>query len=131
MPCRRRLSAGRKLDASLRKDVIADLPPGPPPGNPAPSASKQNPEVLWMALGRLPPAHLAACGCTQINLIWIGSAVPVPKQDRRHIGGSAHVGREQDISQKVMLSWAAMWPAGAVRCSSVGRGRRGWRAQEQ
>jgi hypothetical protein len=23
-----------------------------------------------MALGRLPPAHLAACGCTQINLIW-------------------------------------------------------------
>ena len=42
-----------------------------------------------MALGRLPPAHLAACGCTQINLIWIGSAAPVPKQDRRHNGGSA------------------------------------------
>ncbi len=40
-----------------------------------------------MALGRLPPAHLAACGCTQVNLIWIGTAAPVPKQDRRHIGG--------------------------------------------
>jgi hypothetical protein len=39
-----------------------------------------------MALGRLPPAHLAACGCTQINLIWIGRAAPVPKQDRRHNG---------------------------------------------
>ena len=26
--CRRRLSAGRKLDASLWKDVIAGLPPG-------------------------------------------------------------------------------------------------------
>jgi len=27
-PCRRRLSAGRKLDTSLWKDVIAGLPPG-------------------------------------------------------------------------------------------------------
>ena len=27
-PCRRRLSAGRKLDASLRKSVIVSLPPG-------------------------------------------------------------------------------------------------------
>jgi len=65
------------------------LPRGPPPGDPALPASKQNPEVFWMALERLPPAHLAACGCTQINLIWIGSAAPVPKQDRRHNGGSA------------------------------------------
>jgi hypothetical protein len=24
------------------------------------------------------------------------------------------------MSQKVTLSWAAMWPVGAVRCSSVG-----------
>jgi len=40
-----------------------------------------------MALGRLPPAHLAACGCTQIGQIWIGSAALVPKQDRRHNGG--------------------------------------------
>jgi hypothetical protein len=47
------------------------LPRGPPPGDPALPASKQNPEVLWMALERLPPAHLAACGCTQINLIWL------------------------------------------------------------
>jgi hypothetical protein len=37
-----------------------------------------------MALGLLPPAHLAACGCTQIGQIRIGSAVLVPKQDRRH-----------------------------------------------
>jgi hypothetical protein len=42
-----------------------------------------------MALGRLPPAHLAACGCTQIGQIWIGSAALVPKQDRRQNGGSA------------------------------------------
>ena len=28
--------------------------------------------------------------------------------------------QEQDISQKVTLSWAAMWSAGVVRCSSVG-----------
>ena len=28
MPCRRRLSAGRKLDASLLKSVIVSLPPG-------------------------------------------------------------------------------------------------------
>jgi len=41
--CRRRLSAGRKLDTSLRKDVIA-------------------------------------------GQIWIGSAAPVPKQDRRQNG---------------------------------------------
>jgi len=40
-----------------------------------------------MALGRLPPAHLAACGCTQIGQIWIGSAALVPKQDRRQNGG--------------------------------------------
>ena len=40
-----------------------------------------------MALRRLPPAHLAACGCTQIGQIWIGSAALVPKQDRRQNGG--------------------------------------------
>ena len=39
-PCRRRLSAGRKLDTSLWKDVIAGLPPGkrqlrPHPARPA------------------------------------------------------------------------------------------------
>ena len=28
--------------------------------------------------------------------------------------------REQDISQRVTLSWAAIWPAGVVRCSSTG-----------
>ena len=36
------------------------------------------------------------------------------------LGGSASVSQEQDISQKVTLSWAAMWPAGVVRCSSAG-----------
>jgi hypothetical protein len=35
------------------------------------------------------------------------------------IGGSARASREQDISQKVTLSWPAMWLVGAVRCSSV------------
>jgi hypothetical protein len=40
-----------------------------------------------MAPGRLPPAHLAACGCTQIGQIRIGSTALVPKQDRRQIGG--------------------------------------------
>ncbi len=44
-----------------------------------------------MALGRLPPAHLAACGCTQIGQIWIGSAALVPKQDRRQNGGSVRL----------------------------------------
>ena len=28
--------------------------------------------------------------------------------------------QEHDISQKVTFSWAAMWSAGAVGCSSVG-----------
>jgi hypothetical protein len=42
-----------------------------------------------MAPGRLPPAHLAACGCTQIGQIRIGSTALVPKQDRRQIGGFA------------------------------------------
>jgi hypothetical protein len=59
-----------------------------------------------MALGQLPPAHLAACGCTQINLIWIGSAAPVPKQDRRYNGGSARVLPDLRFSLRVTPSIA-------------------------
>jgi hypothetical protein len=49
-----------------------------------------------MALGRLPPAHLAACGCTQIGQIWIGSAALVPKQDRLQSGGYRAVAAASD-----------------------------------
>jgi len=113
----RRAQAGHQL----WKDVIAGLPPGndsyalipldqlarpaqhiadfTPHGQhraghrraTQPCRQQANPEVLWMAPGRLPPAHLAACGCTQIGQIRIGSTALVPKQDRRQIGGSARV----------------------------------------
>jgi hypothetical protein len=54
-----------------------------------------------MALGRLPPAHLAACGCTQIGQIWIGSAALVPKQDRRQNGGTARPAQDHGRSRAV------------------------------
>jgi len=92
----------------------------------APERQQAKPEVLRMAR-RLPPAHLAACGCTQINLIWIGTAAPVPKQDRRHNGGSsrachptadhvprsAWVGRRPIKPQQLTARTGARLPLGA------------------
>jgi hypothetical protein len=46
---------------------------------------------------------------TQINLIWIGSAAPVPKQDRRHNGGS--VRRYQEL----FASWLQPLAAAQTR----------------
>ena len=73
-----------------------------------------------MALGRLPPAHLAACGCTQINLIWIGSAAPVPKQDRRHNGGSASVLTDVPVTQRDAHRHATV----ALTCGGAGHAAR-------
>ena len=69
-----------------------------------------------MALGRLPPAHLAACGCTQIGQIWIGSAALVPKQDRRQNGGYSRAGGDQGWLQTVTRHLARRR---ADRCSYV------------
>ena len=75
-PCRRRLSAGRKLDASLRKDVIAGLPPryrcvaptlppGPHRRVMKPSADLSLPGVTRLVgefLDRLGPADVTLVG---------------------------------------------------------------------
>jgi hypothetical protein len=42
---------------------------------------------------------------TQINLIWIGSAAPVPKQDRRHNGGTARGYQEISAPAAAYQPW--------------------------
>ena len=80
-PCRRRLSAGRKLDTSLWKDVIAGLPPGkrqlrPHPARPAGHGIYHHALTVGYARG-----FLVAAGIMLLALVITVATIRIRRSD--------------------------------------------------
>ena len=96
-PCRRRLSAGRKLDASLWKDVIAGLPPGYrcvaptlPPGAHR-RVMKPSADLSLPGMARLVGEFLDRLGLADVTLVGNDSGGAITQM--LISGGAPRVGR--------------------------------------